>query len=202
MQTSMKESKMYLKVDDSTFEFEIIPLTFERKDISNVFYKKNNKTLKQTFEHQRYSHLKLKLADKYKDYLEEKLGDFLRRLKEANDDNYKFFLNRYGDKKFCEFKINSHLNSKGIYCYIVEEEIKYIGRCTDDFKTRINQGYGKISPKKCFIDGQSTNCNINSLINSTDNVKFGVYVMTDGTEIERLEKLILNYDKPEWNKTT
>ena len=195
---------MNLIINDQTLEFEIIPLTFVTKDIPSIFYNKNNKTLKQTFEHHKYSRLKLLLADKYKNYLDNKLGDFLKSLKEANDNNYLCFLNKYGDNKFCEFKIADNLNDKGIYCYIKDDKIKYIGRCTDNFKKRINQGYGKIHPKNCFIDGQATNCHLNSLINSTDNVKFGVYVMTNKTtdEIKELEKLILTCNRYEWNIQT
>jgi len=132
------------------------------------------------------------------------LGVFLKTLKESNDNNYLYFLNKYGDSKFCEFKIETNLNDKGIYCFIENNKIKYVGRCTDNFKKRINQGYGKIHPKNCFIDGQATNCHLNSLINSSDNVKFGIYVMSDKTtdEIKELEKLILNYNKFDWNIQT
>ena len=98
----------------------------------------------------KYSRLKVLLADKYKSHLDKKLGDFLKHLKESNDSNYLCFLNKYGDNKFCKFNIYNHLNDKGIYCYIKNDKIKYIGRCTDNFKKRINHGYGKIHPKNCF----------------------------------------------------
>ena len=179
-------------------------MTFVRKNISSIFYNKNNKTLSQTFDHHKYSRLKLLLADKYNTHSDKILGEFLKFIKEQNDTNYLCFLNKYGDNKFCEFKINDNLTDKGIYCYIVKDKIKYVGRCTDNFKKRINQGYGKIHPKNCFIDGQATNCHLNSLINSTDNVKFGVYTMTDKTtdEIKELEKIILTCNRYEWNIQT
>ena len=83
----------------------------------------------------------------------------------------------------------------------INNEIKYIGRCTDNFKKRINQGYGKIHPKNCFIDGQATNCHLNSLINSSVNVEFGIYIMSEKTkdEIKEMEKLILTCNRFEWN---
>lgn len=195
---------MELKLNDKKLKFKIIQLTFDKKNIENIFYDKNNKTLEETFQHQKYSRLNTLLADKYKNHLGEKLGDFLKNLKQTNDKNYLCFLNKYGDNKFCEFKIQDHLTDKGIYCYIKDGEIKYIGRCTDNFKRRINQGYGKIHPKNCFIDGQATNCHLNSSINSADNVEFGVYVMTDKSteEIKELEKLILTCNRYEWNIQT
>ena len=195
---------MKLTINDRKLEFEIIPLTFINNNIENVFYDKKNKTLRQTFEHHKYSRLQTLLTNKYRNQLDHKLGDFLKSLKESNDNNYLCFLNKYGDNKFCEFKIVDNLNDKGIYCYIKDDKIKYIGRCTDNFKKRINQGYGKIYPKNCFIDGQATNCHLNSLINSVCNIKFGVYLMTDKStdEIKELEKLILTYHRFEWNIQT
>jgi len=195
---------MNLKINDRKLEFKIIPLTFNEKDIESVFYDKNNKTLKQTFESPKYSRLKLLLSEKYKAHLDKNLGDFLKILKKRKDNNYLCFLNKYGDKRYCKFKIDTHLKDKGIYCYIKDDKIKYIGRCTDNFKKRINQGYGKIHPKNCFIDGQATNCNLNSIINSAENVKFGVYIMTDKStdEIKELEKQILTCNRFEWNIQT
>ena len=192
---------MEIRINDKTINFKIIPLTFVCKDILFVYYTKNNKTLSQTFDHHKYSRLKLSFADKYNEHLDKGLGDFLKSIRESDDQNYLSFLNKYGDNKFCEFKITDNLNDKGIYCYIVDDKIKYVGRCTDNFKKRINQGYGKIHPKNCFIDGQATHCHLNSLINLTDNVKFGIYIMTDKTtdQIKELEKLILKSDTYEWN---
>ena len=195
---------MNLKINGKTLEFKIVPLTFVAKDITSIFFNKNNKTLKETFEHHKYSRVKILHADKYKNHLGTKLGDFLKSLKQANDKNYLSFLNNYGDKYFCEFKIQDHLTDKGIYCFIKDDKIKYIGRCTDNFKKRINQGYGKIHPKNCFVDGQATNCHLNSLINSADNVKLGVCLMTYKSmeEIKELEKLILTSNRFEWNIQT
>lgn len=193
---------MEIRVDNKTIDFKIIPLTFVCKDILSVFYNlKSKKTLLQTFDHVRYLRLKPSFVDRYKDHLDKRLSDFLKSLKETNDKNYLNFLNKYGDNNFCEFRISDNLTDKGIYCYIADDRIKYVGRCTDNFKKRINQGYGKINPKNCFIDGQATNCHLNSLINSTNNVKFGVHIMTDQTteQIRELEKLILKSDTFEWN---
>jgi hypothetical protein len=92
VQTQAITTKMNIKVNDQTLEFKIIPLTFVAKDITSIFYDKNNKTLEQTFEHHKYSRLKFLLADKYKNYLNNKLGGFLKSLKEANDNNYLCFL--------------------------------------------------------------------------------------------------------------
>jgi hypothetical protein len=195
---------MNLKINNRILEFKIIPLTFNQNNIESVFYDKNNKTLKQIIEHPKYSDLIPKLSIKYNLHLDKKLGDFLKLLKKEKDSNYLFFLNKYGDNMYCSFKIDTHLNDKGIYCYIKDNKIKYIGRCVDNFKKRINQGYGKIHPKNCFKDGQPTNCRVNSIINSLGNVKFGIYLMSDKSteEIKKLEKEILSCNSFEWNIQT
>ena len=195
---------MKLKIKNLTFEFKKIPINIIKKGLTSIFYNKNNKTLRQTFEHYKYSQLRDLLEDKYRSYLDYKLGDFLKILKESNDKNYLYFLNKYGDNEFCEFKINESLSDRGIYVYVIDNNIKYVGRCTDNFNKRINQGYGKIHPKNCFIDGQATNCHLNSLINSVENVTLGIYAMNDKSleEIKEMEKTILKSYKYDWNIQT
>lgn len=83
------------------------------------------------------------------------MSDFLTILKQNDDDFYMKFLNQYGDLIYSRFTINDEYFSgeKGLYLYTVDDEIKYIGRCLDTFKTRVNRGYGKIVPKNCYLDG-------------------------------------------------
>jgi len=190
-----KEELMIIKIENKAYEFEEVRLKIQYSDTyKNVFYRKNNKTLEQTFDNGKYARYAKEFKKQYSQHLQERLGDFLRSLKENRDNNYLEFLNENGDKAFCQFSIETHLKDKGLYCFAVNDSVKYVGRCTDSFKKRINQGYGRISPKNCFIDGQSTNCRINSLINLESNVKFGVYVMNDSTkeEIGELEKMMIN----------
>ncbi len=183
----------FLNFKNEVLAFNIVPLHFIDRDITSVFYRKNNKTLKETLNSKKYINLKYKFENKYKNYMNMPLGDFMKLLKESNDKNYKDFLNRNGDKKYCKFKINSYLNNKGVYCFFEENEIKYIGKCTTDFDTRINNGYGRISPKNCFKDGRSTNCHINSLINLSLKITFAVHLMDDKSdqEIDDMEKWLL-----------
>jgi hypothetical protein len=111
-------------------------------------------------------------------------------------------LNPHGDTRYCAFSINDPgiLNAKGLYMYLVDGQVNYIGRCLDNFSKRINQGYGKIHPKNCLIDGQSTNCHMNSLIaQNIDQVLLFVCTLNDVKEIEYLEKLLIKKIQPEWN---
>jgi hypothetical protein len=181
-------------------EFEQVDLKFKDNNIENVFYRKNNKSLGQTLFDNKYRSLETEFKDELFRYSNNKLGDFLKMLKESDNSKYKKFLNEHGDKRFCRFSLTSRGNCKGIYCFAVSNEIKYIGRCMNSFSKRINAGYGRISPKNCFIDGQATNCRINSLINSnSQNLTFGIYKMENSLEIVALEKKILSKVSLEWN---
>ena len=65
------------------------------------------------------------------------------------------------DIKFCKFNINKIYQKKcGIYIWVQGNEIIYIGK-TVNLLTRFNSGYGRISPRNCYIGGQSTNCKMN-----------------------------------------
>lgn len=188
-------------VDSKVIKFSLISINIEERNIASAFFKKNNKSLKETLENEKYYAIKNRLEKKYKIYGNEPIGNFLKRLKESNNTDYLHFLNRYGDNNFCHFAISQFLFDKGIYCFKVGDMVKYVGRCTDSFKKRINQGYGKISPKNCFIDGQATNCHVNSLINQSNGIQLGICVMNDysNEEIKKLEKSILANIQLEWN---
>ncbi len=65
---------------------------------------------------------------------------------------------------------------------------------------RVNSGYGKISPKNCFKDGQSTNCKINALVTQNrGSVVLKIYPVDDVKEIEVLERQLIDELMPEWN---
>ena len=67
-------------------------------------------------------------------------------------------------------------------------------------KKRINQGYGKIHPKNCYLDGQATNCHLNTLIARADEeVKLWLCEMESIQEIELVEKKLIRKHQPEWN---
>jgi hypothetical protein len=95
---------------------------------------------------------------------------------------------------------SSHRTKKGLYLYRRGTDIAYIGRSYDPFAKRVDQGYGKIHPKNCFIDGQSTNCHLNALIHAHgSSVAFHVCPMTDNSLIERTERELIQTLRPPWN---
>jgi len=196
--TQMQNNSRNLK----DLDFVNVPLKFEPQKYVNVFADKNNKSLAETLEHRRYVKLKPIVLEKYSSFLDQPLGKFLLENKQNGDDFYLRFLNKYGDLEYSEFSISdmNFFNLKGIYAYILGDEIKYIGRCRDQMKKRINQGYGKINPKNCYLDGQATNCHLNSRVTLlSGEVSLWLCAMDAEEEIESVERKLIQKILPPWN---
>ena len=130
------------------------------------------------------------------------LGEFLIGLKREGDAFYKRFLNKHGDQTYSIFAIDDPavLGKKGVYAYYVGDDLRYIGRCRDTMRKRINQGYGKIHPKNCYIDGQSTNCHLNAKITEAgDGVSLWFSPLESDDEISNAEAQFIRRYQPEWN---
>lgn len=191
-----------IHLDSRDLLFNNVPLIFLEGKYQNVFAQKNDKTVRETLSSPKYIKFSQQVLRNYSSSLEKPLGEFLFQLKNEGNPLYRKFLNPHGDTRYCVFSINdqSILTAKGLYMYLVDGQIKYIGRCLDNFSKRINQGYGKIHPKNCYIDGQSTNCHLNSLIaQNIDRVLLFVCTLDDVNEIELLEKILIKKIQPEWN---
>jgi len=107
-------------------------------------------------------------------------------------------LHQYGAGPFCRFMIPK-LAIEGVYIIQVNDVIRYVGEC-EDLSNRFNMGYGNISPRNCFVGGQTTNCRINHHIymaaNENSEIKLYFHEANDRFEVERIliEKL-----NSEWN---
>lgn len=191
-----------LYIENQSIVFQPIVLRFTAQQTINVFGLKNNRTLGETILHPRYQKLQPSVFADYSAYLNTPLGQFLLNLKAHHNPFYRAFLNPYGDATFCTFQIDDAIirNKKGLYAYVIDDTIRYLGRCRDSFGKRINQGYGHIHPKNCYRDGQATNCHLNALIaRYQTHVTFHVFPMTDNEEISRLEKALIQTYAPDWN---
>ncbi|GHT97049.1 hypothetical protein FACS1894142_0580 [Spirochaetia bacterium] len=191
-----------LTADNTNYNFINVELIFEKNNYSNVFANLDGKTVRETIYSDRYKKFSAAISNRYAKYLDYKLGAFLMALKDIRDLFYKQFLNPHGDETYTTFKINdTHIkNQKGLYAYCLNDGLKYIGRSNDPFEKRINQGYGRIAPKNCYIDGQSTNCHINSLITQNKSrVKLYVLCLKASEEINSLEEKLIKKYAPEWN---
>ena len=191
-----------LQLHGNSYEFVHVALDFDNDRREDVFSRKNNKTLRETLAHPRYQGLAPTCDANYPQHLDLPLGEALHQLKTSGDPFYRRFLNKYGDLAYSTFSIAdpAALAARGVYTYFSGSDLKYIGRCNDSMKKRINQGYGKIHPKNCFRDGQATNCHLNALIAAaTAAVTLWLYRMDDGGEIDALEANLISRYTPPWN---
>lgn len=201
---SILEKPDYIKLDAINEEssFKRINIRFEYFNKEDLFASLRNKTVRETIEKPRYAKFENEILRSYQGYKNYSIGDFLHHLKENNDQYYRKFLNPYGDEKYCKFKIidETVLNQKGLYSYVLQGGVMYIGRCRDSFYSRINIGYGYISPKNCYVDGQATNCHINSKINSAgEGIELWIASLENEIEIIECERILIKKYQPKWN---
>ena len=110
-------------------------------------------------------------------------------------------LHKYGNGPFCKFSVDKTCSSRsGVYLIVVNDEIKYVGECTDLYG-RFSAGYGNISPRNCFEGGQQTNCRINSKILSYFKAKQKIKLyFLESLNRHKIEDLLIESLKPLWNK--
>lgn len=64
--------------------------------------------------------------------------------------------NKYSRGPFCRFRVAQSITSAGVYAITVGDQVMYIGECENLAKRYSSTGYGRISPRNCHSDGQST----------------------------------------------
>lgn len=112
----------------------------------------------------------------------------------------KYSLHKYGNGPFCRFSISSEWNGvAGVYALIENFNILYIGQCAD-FGKRYNQGYGNISPRNCYVGGQTTNCKINALIleKYIEGSPLSLYFYPT-SNYDRVERILISAFRPSYN---
>ena len=183
-------------------DFSKVKLEFIGVPYQDVFGRKNNKTVAETLQHRRYRKFSEKVERCYRDILDEPLGMALLRLKRSGDPFYRAFLNRYGDLQYATFRLASpeFESVTGVYAYFEGETLRYIGRCRDSMKKRVTQGYGKIYPKNCYLDGQATNCHLNAKITKVSrDIVLRLCVVENSSEITYVETSLIRKHNPAWN---
>ncbi len=109
-------------------------------------------------------------------------------------------LNRYGAGPFCRFSIPSNLQFSGCYAILVNSEVRYVGEC-GNLSARYNMGYGLISPRNCFKNGQETNCRINNLLLQAAKGNSEIALWFLPTEDYKIaERELLQELVPPWNR--
>lgn len=93
--------------------------------------------------------------------------------------------NKYGNFNFCNISISKNAaisNMKGLYCFLINNELAHVGKTDTNIKNIINNGYGKITESKCLVNGNSTFCRINSLITSDNSNIIQLFICKSNEE--------------------
>ncbi|MPM05586.1 hypothetical protein SDC9_51876 [bioreactor metagenome] len=112
-------------------------------------------------------------------------------------------LHKYGQGPFCHFSITAKPYSfvSGVYALFDSEQLLYVGQ-TVNFAQRFNVGYGNISPRNCYVGGQSTNCKINAMVlqKYLDGEKVYLYFLKT-RNYDQIEHELINHLKPPYNES-
>lgn len=130
------------------------------------------------------------------------LGNIFTYSPQIRYSNYKdLSFNKHGDGSFCRFRLPDLLSTSGVYAIKIENKIMYIGESSNFSKRFSSSGYGLISPRNCFIGGQSTNCKVNKRILQFSKLgkKISLLFMDSDNRIVKEKELINKYNPP-WNE--
>ena len=184
--SQLKDGSLVVPSGEKTLYFKPVKLLFCGGLRENVFARAQ-KPLQEILKKPAFSHLVSAVNARYSRYLPLKSGLFLGQLKERHDPFYREFLNIHGDEKYSSFRLEgSHEgDKKGVLIVVVNREIYDAFNCPDTFRVKINDTFGHIFPKDCFLSGDCTRCRINALISNNRKVT-GIYVHPCDNEEERL----------------
>ena len=125
------------------------------------------------------------------------ISKFMPQADYRNTENHQ--LHRYGFGPFCKFRLRTG-SDEGVYAFVVDREVVYIGEC-EDLSSRLNNGYGNISPRNCYEGGQPTNCRVNSLVlqHSTNGQSITIWFHATANR-KAVEAQLLQALRPPWNR--
>lgn len=108
--------------------------------------------------------------------------------------------NRHGSGPFCRFALRSSGMTDGVYVLFLDENLSYVGECTDLGRRFGEAGYGYITARHCHSDGQATDCKINSRILIAAKAGKAVSVWFHGTSHRKsVEARLISELNPPWN---
>ena len=185
-------------------DFVSLELEFLSGPHENVFAKRNNVTVDEMLTHKKYKKLIDEMESEYRDILDKPLGEALLDLKQKGDKIYEKFLHEHGDMPYYALGVKREDLDKlpspmGIYVFFEGDTPRYIGKCTSVLH-QISYDIGKISPLKCYLDGQPTNCRLNAMITKSSHARIlRFYAMHERTNIKQIRNDLIQIHKPSWN---
>ncbi len=107
-------------------------------------------------------------------------------------------LHKYGDEEFCKVLVPGLPAFEGVYAVFSGHDLAYIGEAVSLSKRWYD--YGQISPRKCYLGGQETNCRVNKLILQAARRGTTMTLWFHGTNMRKaIEKELRRQFQPPWN---
>jgi hypothetical protein len=187
----------------NNYDFIETPFKIYAKDIPSPFLQYDGHPVNELLCKRQYSSLRVAIEKHYPQFLNMSIKSFMTYLVQCGDPFYLKFLNKNGQDNFCRFELTDEAiyPKRGLYLYVYNGEIRYIGRCRDNFYKRFNINYGNIAPINCYKEGQSTNTHMNSLMNTYgENIKIYICPLMNVEEIENAEDILIKQVQPAWNR--
>jgi hypothetical protein len=109
-------------------------------------------------------------------------------------------LNRHGAGPFCRFRVDGLPSTSGAYALTIDGELAYVGIAKDLARRWGTQGYSRISPRNCYVGGQSTNCKVNNriLIAACGGERIDLW-MYETLAPAPVESKVIRHLRPPWN---
>ena len=109
-------------------------------------------------------------------------------------------LNAHGRGPFCRFTVPRLPKAPGVYLVTVGDLIAYVGISLNVRQRWGPTGYARISPRNCFVGGQSTNCKVNHaiLIEARAGSEIALWIH-ETAEPRSLEAELIRHLDPPWN---
>lgn len=102
-------------------------------------------------------------------------------------------LHQHGKGPFCKFKFDGTYDS-GVYLWVIDDEIIYIGETINLNQRFSANGYGQIYSQNCYYGGQITNCKMNHVVlekyKKGEKIKIYFYKTDNHKQVE--EELLRN----------
>ena len=109
-------------------------------------------------------------------------------------------LNRHGMGPFCRFNVEGLPTTSGVYALTIGGVLAYVGKAADLARRWGPMGYGNISPRACYVGGQSTNCKVNNYILKATHRGCRIDLWIHETpEPEPIESRLIREMDPSWN---
>lgn len=136
---------------------------------------------------------RIKIEEKTRTFTDEELARHWKKGKLVKSlQNIEYNMQKIKELEFCHFRLNKDIKDSGVYMWVINDKIRYIGSAKN-LDERFNNGYGIISPRNIFYGGQSTNCKMNRVVVKNQNKKIEIYFYKAKNYIEAkdIEKIML-----------